>query len=113
MKSRMTIGTKLTISYSAMLALMLVMGTTDLRSIDQVNSELVTATQKTARRLQLAGIMDKAGSDMLAGQRGIVMFTYAKDPARVQAAKTLFHSAADRWQAAIDEVLPLMVREDG
>jgi methyl-accepting chemotaxis protein len=45
--------------------------------------------------------------------RGIVMFAFGKDPAKVQMCKNQFDAAADRWQKAIDEVRPLIVREDG
>ena len=72
MKSRWTIGRKLTISCAAMLALMVAMGVISLKSIHDLNAELETAIQKTARRLQLGGTLETAGSNMLAGMRGIV-----------------------------------------
>src|SRR5690349_21825313 len=103
MKSRWTIGKKLTISCAATLALMIVMSVGSLNSIGNLNTELENATRGTARRIQLGGIMDVAGSDMLAGQRGLLLFTYAKDPAKSEAARKLFHTAADRWQKALDE----------
>ena len=96
-----------------MLALSVGMGIATLRSIDSLNDELETATQKSCRRLQLAGVMDTAGSDMLANMRGIVMFTFDKNPAKVQMCKEAFDTAADNWQKALDETRPLIVREDG
>ena len=82
-------------------------------SLGRLNSELETATHRTARRLQLGGIIDTAGSNMLAGTRGIVEFSYAKDAARVQSSRQLFDSAADAWQGAIDELRPLIVTDEG
>ena len=96
-----------------MLALMLVMGVMSLNSISGLNAELQTATLKTARRLQLSGTIDTAGSDMLAAQRGIVMFSFGKDPARVQTSKAQSDSAADTWQKAIDEIRPLLITDEG
>jgi CHASE3 domain sensor protein len=96
-----------------MLALMLVMGVASLVSISALNAELETAVQKTAWRLQLAGVIDTTGSDMLAGMRGIVMFTFGKQPAKVQMCSDQFHSSADRWQKAIDDVRLLLVTEEG
>src|SRR4051812_21154139 len=113
MKSHWTIGKKLTIGCAAMLALMVLMSVVSLNSIGNLNTELEVATQKTARRLQLAAEIDTSGSNMLASQRGIVMFTFGKDPSSVQASKDQFDTAANEWQKSIDEVRPLIVREDG
>src|SRR5689334_15204656 len=113
MKSQMTVGTKLTIGCAAMLALVAGMGAMYLNSVKRLDAELETATHKTARRLQLAGEMDTAGSDMLAGMRGIIMFTYGKDPSKVEMSRRQFESAADQWQKSIVEVRPLLVRQDG
>ncbi len=109
----MTVGKKLLISSGAMLAMTVLMGIGSLSSIKSLNTELETATQKTARRLQLAGTMDTAGSDMLAGMRGVVMFSYGKNPSKVDMCRRQFDTAAATWQDAIDEVRPLIVREDG
>ena len=109
----MTIGKKLVISSGSMLAVTLLLGVAALNSIGRLNTELEIATQKTARRPQLAGQMDVAGSDMLAGMRGIIMFTYGKAPAKVEMSERQFADAAVVWQKSIDEVRPLIVREDG
>jgi methyl-accepting chemotaxis protein/methyl-accepting chemotaxis protein-1 (serine sensor receptor) len=113
MNSRWTIGKKLTISCAVMLALVIGMGVMGLSTSSQLNTELEIATQKTARRLQLGGLMDTAGSDMLAGMRGIVMFSFGKDPSKVEMCKRQFDSAADTWQQAMDEARPLLVTDEG
>ena len=91
---------------------MIVMALVSMIGMSRLNGELVTATRNTARRLQLGGTMDAAGSDMLAGMRGIVMYSFGKLPARVQMCKEQFDSAADTWQKAIDEIRPMLVREE-
>ena len=108
-----SIGTKITACCSVMLLLVSVMGLVSLSTASSINAELVDATQNTARRLQVGGIIDTAGSDMLAGMRGIVMFTYGRMPSRVQGARELFESGASSWQSAMDEVRPLLVTEEG
>jgi methyl-accepting chemotaxis protein len=113
MNHQWTIGKKLTVSCAAMLTLVLAMSIVSLNSIASLNSELETATQKTALRLQLGGTLDTAGSDMLAGMRGIVMFSFGKAPSRVQMCRQQFDAAAATWQSAIDEVRPLLVTEEG
>ncbi|HWC97657.1 MAG TPA: methyl-accepting chemotaxis protein [Candidatus Sulfopaludibacter sp.] len=113
MKSGWTIGKKLTLSSAVMLALSLLLGVMSLNSISSLNTELETATQKTARRLQLSGTLDTAGSDMLAGMRGMVMFTFGKAPESVQMSKQQFDGAAVTWQKALDEFRPLIVTPEG
>src|SRR6266498_1236318 len=113
MKSTMTIGRKLFISIGSMVVLMAVMGITALYSIDRLNDELETATRKTARILQIAGSIEKSASDLLAGMRGIVLFTFAKEPSRVETSKQQVDAAANIWQKSIDEIMPLIAREDG
>lgn len=112
MKSSVTVGKKLLISIGAMLLIMTVMGITALSSINSLDGELENAVNRTARRLQLSGEMETAASDMLAGMRGIVMYTFASDAATVDACSRQFSDAANRWQKAIDEVKPLITRDD-
>ena len=49
---------------------------------------------------------------MLAGQRGMLLYGFAKSPSGVEKAKQLVDQAAQQWQKSIDEVRPLLVRED-
>ena len=113
MNTRWTIGRKLAVSCGAMLLLAVVMGIASLRSMSALDSELEIATHQATRRLWLAGSIKTAGSDMLAGQRGMIMFSYAKLPASVQTARQLFDSAAESWQNALNEVRPLLITEEG
>jgi methyl-accepting chemotaxis protein len=108
----MTIGRKLVISVGSMMALMMIMGVTSLNSINNLNAELVTATTTSARRITLMGLIDAAGSDMLAGMRGMVMFTFGKEPAKVDLARKQFQTAAETWQSAMDEIRPLIIRQE-
>lgn len=109
----MTVGKKLIASIGSMLTLIVAMGLTSLHSINNLNSELEIAAQKTARRLQLAGQMDTASADMLSAMRGVVMFSYAKDVSMIERCEKQATAAATVWQQSIDEVKPLIIREDG
>jgi methyl-accepting chemotaxis protein len=109
----MTIGKKLTIGVGSMLVLTVAMGILWLNSIQKMDGNLQVAAGKTARTLQLEGRMDVAGSDMLAGMRGIILFTYAKDPAKVQTSRQQFDSAASVWQKSLDEFVPLTATDEG
>ncbi len=52
-------------------------------------------------------------SDMAVGQRGAVMFTYAKDPSQSGVSRQLFRESSERFRKALAEVEPLLVTEEG
>ena len=112
MKSRMTIGKKLFISVGAILVLTLSLGLASLNSISSLAGRLDTSTQKTARRLKLAGTIAVAGGEMMAGERGVVVYTFGKSPETVAKSKESVKSAADNWQKALDEFRPLIATQE-
>ena len=113
MQSRWTIGKKISVSCGVMIFLGLLTGVASIISLGRLDGELETMAQKTARRLQLVGTLDVSGSDMLAGMRGIVMFTYGKSPDKVQMCQEQFEKSAGNWQKATDEIRPLLVTQEG
>jgi methyl-accepting chemotaxis protein len=113
MYSRMTIGKKLYASVGALLLLTLILGLASLNSTNSLTTRLDTATQKTARRLKLAGKIDSAGADMLAGQRGVALYAMAKSPEMVEKSKEMVRGASDDWQKSLDEFRPLVATQEG
>jgi len=113
MKSRMTIGRKLFISAGALLVLTITLGIASLHSISSLAARLDNATEKTARRLRLAGTISLAGTEMLAGERGVVVYSFGKSPDMVMKSKEGIRSAADEWQKSLDEFRPLISTEEG
>ncbi len=113
MQSRMTIGKKLLTSVGSLLILTLALGIASLSSISSLTARLDTASQKTARRLKLASAVGLAGAEMLAGQRGIAAYAFAKSPDGVDKSKALIRSAADQWQKSLEEFRPLIVTAEG
>jgi methyl-accepting chemotaxis protein len=109
----MTIGKKLVISFAAMLVLVLLTGFAALSGIGKLSNAFDVAVGLTVRKQNLIASIRSASSDMLAGQRGVVMFTYAKLPENAAAAQALFDAAADRWSASLAELRPLLLTEDG
>jgi methyl-accepting chemotaxis protein/methyl-accepting chemotaxis protein-1 (serine sensor receptor) len=109
----MTMGKKLVIGFAGMLVLTLLVGIAALSGISKLSHRLDVAIGSTARKLNLVALIRSAGSDMLAGERGVVMFTYAKRPEDVTSARELFTSAAGQWAASLAELRPLLVTEEG
>ena len=113
MKSQMTIGKKLMLSFSALLALMLGLAYSSLSSTGTLSAELDTAINKTAKKTELAGQIQTAVSDMRAGQRGLILFSMLKDAPKVEMARETFRAASARVEKAMVEIRPMLVTEVG
>ena len=113
MTSKMTIGRKLIASFAAMLFATVILGIASLVAINKLTSRLDTAVNQTTRKLQLIDSVSNSRSDMLAAQRGFIMFAYAKSPVGAAKAKGLFESAAANWAQKLSEVRPMLVTEEG
>jgi len=113
MRTQMTIGKKLLISVGSLLIMTLALGLASLNSINHLAERLDIATQKTARRMKLAGVIDASGSTMLAGQRGMILYLLSKSKEGVESSKALFDASAERWQKSLDEFRPLIVTAEG
>src|SRR5450755_4140544 len=90
----LTIGAKLTLGTGMLVTVLAVMAWFALHTLGTFNDAFDIMADKTTRKIELAGVMNTAESDMAAGQRGVVLFTYAKSPERVAAAKALFQKSS-------------------
>ncbi len=113
MESQMTIGKKLILSFSAMLVMTLMQGIISLNVTGKLSASLDRSVNVSTKKLELTDVVSGAGSDMLAGQRGVVMFTFGKSPEGAAKAKRGFESASEKWAAALPEIRPLLVTEEG
>ncbi len=96
-----------------MLVVTLVLGSYSLKAIGNLSDDLDRAINKTTKKIELVDAVSMARSDLLASQRGIVMFTFSKSDTGVEGAKRLFESAAGRWSASLSELRPLLVSDEG
>jgi methyl-accepting chemotaxis protein len=111
--SKWTIGKKLGISFGAMLVLLVVTSVASLNAISALKSSFDTATEKTAKKIALAGTVDTATSDMLASQRGFIVRSFANDKAYMASELLDFNRNAEKVNAAILEIKPLLSTEEG
>ncbi len=109
----MTIGKKMALSLVAMLLVTLVLGISSLYSIGKLSASFDTTVNITVKKVILSDAMNDARSNMLAGQRGVLMYSFAKNSAGAQTARHLFDASAQRWADAITETRPLLVLPEG
>jgi methyl-accepting chemotaxis protein/methyl-accepting chemotaxis protein-1 (serine sensor receptor) len=109
----LTLGQRMAISTVAVTVIVLLMAVLDLHTLSDLRKNFENTTTSTARKVELAGVLSTAESDMAVGQRGVILFTYAKDPAQAAAADQLFQASVARFQAAMGEIKPLLATERG
>ncbi len=112
MHSQMTLGKKLMLGFGSIIAVALILGATSLNAIGKLANSFDTTVTKSVRKLVLADLINVASSDLLAAQRGVIVYGYAKNPAGIENAKQLFSSASTRYEKAIQEIRPLIENEE-
>ncbi len=79
MNSKMTIGKKLTLSFAGLIVMLVALSGTFLSVVGTLKENFDVAVDKTARKITLAGTLDTAESDMLAWERAMMLYTFAKE----------------------------------
>jgi methyl-accepting chemotaxis protein len=112
-QNRLTLGVKIGITTGVLTCLLVLIGWYGLHSIGAIDGLFQTTANKTVRKALLFGELGQAVSDMAAGERGLLAFTYAKDPVLQADARQLFQTSTLRVQAAVTEIQPMLVMEEG
>ena len=112
-KDSLTFGAKINCTFATIAAVLALAVWFGFHTAGSLSDSLESATGKTLRKIELAGILNTAESDMAVGQRGVVMFTYAKDSGQTTSAKQLFRTSSETFRKALVEIGPLLVTEGG
>jgi methyl-accepting chemotaxis protein/methyl-accepting chemotaxis protein-1 (serine sensor receptor) len=112
-KDSLTFGAKINCTFATIAAVLALAVWYGFHTAGSLSDSLESATGKTLRKIELAGILNTAESDMAVGQRGVVMFTYAKDSGQTTSAKQLFRTSSETFRKALVEIGPLLVTEGG
>src|SRR5436190_1411592 len=108
MKSQMTLGKKLFLSFGAALALTLILGGVAMWAIGTLGASVAEVANMTARKQFLAASIDTNLSDAIAAERGVVARAYMKDRATVEQYNQDFHKALSTWKKNMDDFAPLV-----
>jgi methyl-accepting chemotaxis protein len=112
-RDALTFGAKINCTFAALAAVLAIAVWCGFRTAGSLSDSLENATGKTFRKIELAGILDTAKSDMAVGQRGIVAYSYAKDASQRNASKQQFRESSESFRQALTELGPLLVTEEG
>jgi methyl-accepting chemotaxis protein len=108
MRTEVSLGMKLMAGFSVMLALTLVLSYTALTSLGGMKSSFDATVDNTAKKIMLADQINTAESDMFAFQRGVVLYAYIKDSAKMEENKQSFDAKSDFALKAITDITPLL-----
>jgi methyl-accepting chemotaxis protein/methyl-accepting chemotaxis protein-1 (serine sensor receptor) len=109
----MTIGKKLMISVTALLVLTAALGSAYLFSIGNLSGELAIATDSTAKKITLESELLAQLIRLRSSQRGVMLFSIAKNPEKARNNKEQFEASAAEAEALLVQVKPLLVTERG
>jgi methyl-accepting chemotaxis protein/methyl-accepting chemotaxis protein-1 (serine sensor receptor) len=109
----LTIGAKIALGTGALTLALASTCWLGLWTIGALGGAFDNTVNSTARKIELAGVINKADSDMAAGQRGVVLGAYAKNAVFVAAAGQLFRESAAKLNQALADIQPLLTTEEG
>jgi CHASE3 domain sensor protein len=112
-QNKLTMGAKIAWSTGLLAAMLILMAAYGLYAVGAINGSFETTANQTARRAVLIGDLSQAVSDMAAAERGLLVFTYAKEPALQSDARQLFQISLSRVRSAVAEIQPSLITDEG
>jgi methyl-accepting chemotaxis protein/methyl-accepting chemotaxis protein-1 (serine sensor receptor) len=111
-RDSLTFGAKINCTFAALAAVLALTVWSGFYTMSTLRTLLENATGKTTRKIELAGALNTAESDMAVGQRGVVIFTFVKDASQVNASKALFRDSASTFRKALAEITDLLITDE-
>ena len=112
MKS-MTIDKKLFSAFGAALAVTLVIGCLSFQGFSSIGAQVTKLIRVNARKLYLAGDINTAMSDVISGERGILVRAFMKDYATIEKYKAQQTQTFARLKKDTDEFALLVETDEG
>ena len=113
MKSQLTVGKKLMISFGIMLALTLGLAYSSLTSISSLSADLNTAVNSSAKKLDGSAQLTIDTSDMFSLERGMAVRAITNETAIVEKYRRDFERLASEAEKDIKDILPLLTTDAG
>lgn len=111
--SKMTFGAKSAAATSLLVAVVALMAWCGLHAASEMNDRYETSAGQTVKAVALSGLMNTAEANMAVGQRGAILFAYAKNTERAAASRQLFQQSSSKFRQELTEITPLIVSPGG
>ena len=113
MKSNtMAFGAKINCTFAALAAVLAISICFGFHTAGSLADSLEKTAGITARKIELAGSLNTAESDMAVGQRGTIVFSYAKDSGQSAGSKQLFRESSESFRKALAEIGPILATDE-
>jgi methyl-accepting chemotaxis protein len=112
-KRSLTFGARLGISTALLGMVIVLLAVVAVRALGTMDEALRRTVEVNAKKLDLAGKLKAAESDMAVGQRGLIMHSFAKNPAGMATAEALFQDSSAKFQRTLSEIRPLLITDRG
>jgi PAS domain S-box-containing protein len=99
---------KLTSCFALVLGMIAILSWTAFHGLSSMNDRFDVAVDVTAKKIGLAGEINMAVGDMLAAQRGMLLYTTSKNASEVTKSKKLFADRVVMIQKDITELGPML-----
>lgn len=109
----LTFSKKLYLCIGASVALTAVMAMLCVHTINDLGSQLDNVIEKTAKKQYLAADIDISESEMLANARGTIIGALSNDKALIEDSQKSFNAEQGKINSNLDQLLPLLVLEEG
>jgi len=104
---------KIIACFAAILLVIGVQSWVSVHNLAAMNDNFAIAVDSTARKIRLAGDINMAVSDMIAADRGVLLYTHEKNSAQVEASKKLFADRVVLIERDIAAIKPLISGQEG
>jgi len=111
--SQLTIGKKLMLAFGAMLVLTLALAYSGLSTVGTLGKELNFAATYSAIKAELIGQLSFEFANMSRAQRGLVLYSMMKDPAKAEEVGRPFQTTADHAEGDLAKLRPMLQTERG
>ncbi|MFN3325335.1 MAG: methyl-accepting chemotaxis protein [Bryobacteraceae bacterium] len=108
-----TLGPRIMAAVGVMFAMAVIIGACGMWAIDKLENRLRIATDQMARKIELAGAINTATSDMYVAQRGMFLQTMIRNREGIEKAKEDYHRSGADAEQALREILPLLDSNSG
>jgi methyl-accepting chemotaxis protein/methyl-accepting chemotaxis protein-1 (serine sensor receptor) len=108
-----TFGVKLAISTGTLVLVIALTAGLGTRTVSRSTEILDNTTDVLAKKIELAGVLNAAASDMAAAQKSVVLAAFGKDASDLVASESQFERSRQRFQTALSELQPLLSTDRG
>jgi PAS domain S-box-containing protein len=102
-----TVERKITSCFAAIFIMVAMLSWISIRGLSSMNDNFGAAVDSTARKIWLAGDINMALADLLAAERGLLLYSHEKNAAGVEAGRKLFANRVVLIENDVAELKPL------